>query len=109
MYRKIAYYSLILCFVIGTAQSFAMSCHMVGADLTDNIHTSSSNNDCHDNISENDNKESSCQFCKICSSSTVSLIEQINFLHIKNIEINHHIVSNHRSIFKKVPTPPPNI
>ena len=98
MYRKIAHYLLILFFITGTTQSSAISCYMVGEELTVDVQMSSSNSDCHDNISENDNNQSNCQICKICSSSTVSIVEIIN----------NYIVPNYHPIFREIPTPPPN-
>jgi hypothetical protein len=108
MYRKIAHYLLILFFITGTTQSSAISCYMVGEELTVDVQMSSSNSDCHDNISENDNNQSNCQICKICSSSTVSIVEIIKLSHIKNLKINNYIVPNYHPIFREIPTPPPN-
>mgnify|MGYP003682329535 FL=1 len=108
MHRKIAHYLLILFFITVTTQSSAMPCYMVGVELTVDVQMSSSNNDCHDNISENDNNQINCQICKICSSSTVSIIEIIKFSHIENLKNDNYIVPNYHPISREIPTPPPN-
>ena len=109
MHKKITHYMLILLFILGTTQAFAMSCHMSGVDLTDNMQISTSIDDCHTPNSEIDNNLGDCQLCKVCSTSAVSIIEPFKFSQTKNFEIKNYLASNYHPIIKEIPTPPPNL
>lgn len=109
MHKKTTHYLLILFFVLGTTQAFAMSCHMSIVDITDNMQISTSNDDCHTSNSETDNNSGDCQLCKVCSTSNVSIIEPIKFSKTKNFEIKNYTATNYHPIITEIPTPPPNL